>query len=89
MVAVAAGQVLRRMPAVNTRVGGSDSRLFHAVGIPTVVFGPTTFNMGGAYEYALRRTACDCYGSCPGGFRPPLSRRSALRATYQVQTRPA
>ncbi len=53
MVATAAGQVLRRVPTVDMRVGGSDSRLFHAVDIPTVVFGPTPFNMGGAYEYAL------------------------------------
>ena len=51
-VAEAAGEVLGRAPAVNMRVGGSDSRLFRAVGIPTVVYGPTPHNMGGADEYA-------------------------------------
>ena len=35
------------------RVGASDSRVFRAAGIPTVVYGPTPFNMGGADEYAL------------------------------------
>ncbi len=63
-------------------------RLFHAVGILTVVFGPTPFNMGGAYEYALRRTACGCYVPCSGGFQPPLSRRSALRATQSSPNAP-
>ena len=52
-VAGAAAAVLRTTPAVNMRVGGSDSRVFRAAGIPTVVYGPTPFNMGGADEYAL------------------------------------
>ena len=52
-VATAAGDVLGRAPVVNMRVGGSDSRLYRAAGIPTVVYGPTPFNMGGADEYAL------------------------------------
>ncbi len=53
LTAVAAGQVTGQAPAVNMRVGGSDARLFRAVGTPTVVYGPTPFNMGGADEYAL------------------------------------
>ncbi len=52
-VAAAAGEVLGRPPAVNMRVGASDSRLFRMAGLPTVVYGPTPFNMGGADEYAL------------------------------------
>jgi succinyl-diaminopimelate desuccinylase len=52
-VAAAAGAVLGQAPAVNMRVGGSDSRLYRMAGIPTVVYGPTPFNMGGADEYAL------------------------------------
>jgi acetylornithine deacetylase/succinyl-diaminopimelate desuccinylase-like protein len=51
-VAAAAAQVLGAAPAVNLRVGGSDSRLFRRAGIPTVVYGPTPHNMGGADEYA-------------------------------------
>ena len=53
IVAGAAEDVLGQAPAVNMRVGGSDSRVFRAAGIPTVVYGPTPFNMGGADEYAL------------------------------------
>jgi acetylornithine deacetylase/succinyl-diaminopimelate desuccinylase-like protein len=52
-VARAAHHVLGVAPAVNMRVGGSDSRWFRMAGIPTVVYGPTPFNMGGADEYAL------------------------------------
>jgi acetylornithine deacetylase/succinyl-diaminopimelate desuccinylase-like protein len=49
----AAHQVLGVAPVTNMRVGGSDSRWFRMSGIPTVVYGPTPFNMGGADEYAL------------------------------------
>jgi succinyl-diaminopimelate desuccinylase len=52
-VAAVAGEVLGRVPAVNMRVGGSDSRHFRLAGMPTVVYGPTPHNMGGADEYAL------------------------------------
>jgi acetylornithine deacetylase/succinyl-diaminopimelate desuccinylase-like protein len=52
-VARAAHHVLGRAPVANMRVGGSDSRWFRMAGIPTVVYGPTPFNMGGADEYAL------------------------------------
>lgn len=52
-ISVAAGAVLGHAPAVNMRVGASDSRVFRAAGIPTVVYGPTPYNMGGADEYAL------------------------------------
>jgi succinyl-diaminopimelate desuccinylase len=33
------------------RLGATDARFFRAAGIPTVVFGPTAHNMGGADEY--------------------------------------
>jgi len=49
----AAERVLGRVPAVNMRVGASDARLFRRAGIPTVVYGPTPFNMGGVDEYVL------------------------------------
>jgi acetylornithine deacetylase/succinyl-diaminopimelate desuccinylase-like protein len=52
-VRTAAVQVLGRAPAVNMRVGGSDARLFRRAGIPTAVYGPTPFNMGGIDEYVL------------------------------------
>jgi succinyl-diaminopimelate desuccinylase len=52
-VRAAANQVLGRAPAVNMRVGGSDARLFRRAGIPTVVYGPTPFNMGGIDEHVL------------------------------------
>ena len=46
-----ATRVLGSAPVTNMRVGGSDARVFRAAGIPTVVYGPTPFNMGGADEY--------------------------------------
>jgi len=52
-VVAASSAVLGQAPVVNMRVGGSDSRLYRQAGIPTVVYGPTPFNMGGADEYAL------------------------------------
>ncbi|MFO1083333.1 MAG: M20/M25/M40 family metallo-hydrolase [Reyranellaceae bacterium] len=48
-----AGEVLGETPAVNMRVGGSDSRWYRLHGVPTVVLGLTPFNMGGADEYVL------------------------------------
>ena len=53
VTAAAAHEVLGRPPAVNMRVGGSDARVFRRMGIPTVVYGPTPFNMGGADENVL------------------------------------
>jgi acetylornithine deacetylase/succinyl-diaminopimelate desuccinylase-like protein len=50
--AVAAAEIMGTAPAVNMRVGGSDSRWFRLAGIPTVVYGPTPHNMGGPDEYA-------------------------------------
>jgi succinyl-diaminopimelate desuccinylase len=35
----------------NMRVGLTDARLFRHVNIPTVVYGPTAYNMGGVDEY--------------------------------------
>jgi acetylornithine deacetylase/succinyl-diaminopimelate desuccinylase-like protein len=52
-VTAAAHQVVGSRVAVNMRVGGSDARLFRMAGIPTVVYGPTPHNMGGADEYAI------------------------------------
>ena len=46
-----AEEVLGSAPAVNMRVGGSDSRWYRPAGVPTVVLGLTPFNMGGADEY--------------------------------------
>jgi len=48
-----AAEVLGTAPAVNMRVGGSDSRWYRPAGVPTVVLGLTPFNMGGADEYVL------------------------------------
>jgi acetylornithine deacetylase/succinyl-diaminopimelate desuccinylase-like protein len=48
----AAADVMGMAPAVNMRVGGSDSRWFRMAGIPTVVYGPTPYNMGAPDEYA-------------------------------------
>ena len=48
-----ASEVLGEAPAVNMRVGGSDSRWYRMHGVPTVVLGLTPFNMGGADEYVL------------------------------------
>lgn len=51
--AAAATVVLGTAPAVNMRVGASDARVFRKANIPTVVYGPTPFNMGAADEYVL------------------------------------
>lgn len=48
----AAEEVLGGRVAVNMRVGGSDARWFRMAGLPTVVYGPTPHNMGGADEWA-------------------------------------
>jgi len=48
-----AEEVLGVVPAVNMRIGGSDSRWYRPAGVPTVVLGLTPFNMGGADEYVL------------------------------------
>lgn len=50
-VAAAAGEVLGAPPAVNMRVGASDSRWYRKHGVPTVVYGLTPHNMGGPDEY--------------------------------------
>jgi acetylornithine deacetylase/succinyl-diaminopimelate desuccinylase-like protein len=49
----AAAEVLGHPCAVNMRVGGSDARWFRMAGLPTIVYGPTPNNMGGADEYVL------------------------------------
>lgn len=50
-MAKVAAEVLGVAPAVNMRVGGSDSRWYRQYGVPTVVLGLTPFNMGGPDEY--------------------------------------
>lgn len=37
----------------NMRIGFSDARFYRTIGIPSVTYGPTPFNMGGADEYVL------------------------------------
>ena len=56
--AAAAAEVLGGPCAVNMRVGGSDARWFRMAGVPTVVYGPTPHNMGGADEYVLVEELC-------------------------------
>ena len=51
--AAVAAEVLGETPAVNMRVGGSDSRWYRPHGVPTVVLGLTPNNMGGADEYVI------------------------------------
>lgn len=52
-VARAAAEVMGSAPALNMRVGASDSRWYRKFGVPTVVYGLTPFNMGAADEYVL------------------------------------
>jgi succinyl-diaminopimelate desuccinylase len=49
----AAEQVLRHKPAVNMRVGASDARIYRMFNVPSVVFGPTPYNMGGPDEHVI------------------------------------
>jgi succinyl-diaminopimelate desuccinylase len=48
-----AAEVLGTAPAVNMRVGGSDSRWYRMHNVPTVVYGLTPFNMGGPDEHIV------------------------------------
>lgn len=48
-----AEEVVGESVAANMRVGGSDSRWFRMAGLPTVVYGPTPYGMGGPDEYVL------------------------------------
>jgi acetylornithine deacetylase/succinyl-diaminopimelate desuccinylase-like protein len=50
-VVEAASRVMGEAPAVNMRVGASDSRWYRRYGVPTVVYGLTPNNMGGPDEY--------------------------------------
>jgi succinyl-diaminopimelate desuccinylase len=52
-VVKAATEVLGKAPALNMRVGASDARLYRLFGIPSVVYGPTPFGMGGPDEHVL------------------------------------
>lgn len=49
----AATEILGKRPALNMRVGASDARVYRGAGVPTVVYGPTPYNMGGADEYVM------------------------------------
>jgi acetylornithine deacetylase/succinyl-diaminopimelate desuccinylase-like protein len=51
LVADNAAAVLGARPAVNMRVGASDARWYRLAGVPTVVYGLTPHNMGGADEW--------------------------------------
>jgi succinyl-diaminopimelate desuccinylase len=51
MVADAAQEILGAKPAVNMRVGASDARLYRLFDVPSVVFGPTPYHMGGPDEH--------------------------------------
>lgn len=53
-----AEEVLGAAPAVNMRVGGSDSRWYRRHGVPTVVYGLTPFNMGGPDEHIFVDELC-------------------------------
>jgi succinyl-diaminopimelate desuccinylase len=48
-----AAEVLGVPPAVNMRIGASDSRWYRMHDVPTVVYGLTPFNMGGPDEHIL------------------------------------
>jgi succinyl-diaminopimelate desuccinylase len=52
-VVEAAEQVLQHRPAINMRVGASDARIYRMFDVPSVVFGPTPYNMGGPDEYVI------------------------------------
>ena len=43
--------VMGRRPVVNMRVGASDARIYRGAGVPTAVYGPTPYNMGGPDEH--------------------------------------
>lgn len=47
----AAEQILGQRPTTNMRVGASDARLYRMFDVPSVVFGPTPYNMGGPDEH--------------------------------------
>ena len=48
-----ATKVLGETPALNMRVGASDARVYREALVPTVVYGPTPYNMGGPDEYVM------------------------------------
>jgi succinyl-diaminopimelate desuccinylase len=50
-VVQSAERILGRKPATNMRVGASDARLYRMFDVPSVVFGPTPYNMGGPDEH--------------------------------------
>jgi succinyl-diaminopimelate desuccinylase len=52
-VAQAAKAILLREPALNMRAGASDAGLYRLFGVPAVVYGPTSYNMGAADEHVL------------------------------------
>jgi acetylornithine deacetylase/succinyl-diaminopimelate desuccinylase-like protein len=53
IVQSAATDVLGQTPALNMRVGASDARVYREAQVPTVVYGPTPYNMGGPDEYVM------------------------------------
>jgi succinyl-diaminopimelate desuccinylase len=53
IVSRAAKEILTTPPVINMRAGASDARHYRHFGIPSVIFGPTPFNMGGPDEHVL------------------------------------
>ena len=49
----ASAQVMQTAPVVNMRVGASDTRLYRAAGVPSIVVGLTPYNMGDADEHVV------------------------------------
>lgn len=55
-------EALGRTPVANYRVGASDARLYRMRGVPSVVCGPTPYNMGSADEHVdVNELSAVCY----------------------------
>ena len=54
-----AASVTGRTPVFNVSAPGTDSRVFRRVGIPTAVFGPTPYGLGGVDEHVTVRDYLD------------------------------
>ncbi len=46
-----AEEAIGRRPVLNMRIGASDARLYRGAGVPTAVYGPTPYNLGGPDEH--------------------------------------
>lgn len=55
-------EAIGRAPVANYRVGASDARLYRMRGVPSIVCGPTPYNMGSADEYVdVNELSAVCY----------------------------